>query len=414
MKKISRRQFAALFAAGLLSACGAPQQLKPGSSAPAASGAPLGTDYAQPDFTCPDAVSALHQLGLSLLRNRAAEDKNAVLSPYSISIALSMAANGACGSTLSEMEKVIGRPVGQMNSFYADRKAAENDQLVTANALWVRDIPGLNIRAEFLETLRSSYEAEAFSHSFDKTIVQEVNSWINTNTKGLIPAMLSKEPEDDVMTLLVNALSFEAKWETEYNKYALQDGTFHCADGTETTVTLMHSREKHYLKGENATGVMKFYEGRKYAFAALLPNEGTTALQLLESLDGSALKELLDSRREAEVNSAIPAFEADCPSPLVQPLKALGMELPFTDGADFSAMAEKHLVLGSVLHRAVIKVDGLGTKAGAATVVSVYTTAMPSEPPEVFDVILDRPFVYLLVDTENNAPLMMGVVQQLK
>lgn len=49
-----------------------------------------------------------------------------------------------------------------------------------------------------------------------------------------------------------------------------------------------------------------------------------------------------------------------------------------------------------------------GTKAAAVT--AVATDAASAEPPEVHRVVLDRPFVYMIVDTHANLPLFLGTV----
>ena len=86
--------------------------------------------------------------------------------------------------------------------------------------------------------------------------------------------------------------------------------------------------------------------------------------------------------------------------------------------ADFSGMAEiadgDNICISRVLHKTYIAVDESGTKAGAATVVEMTESAV-FEPEQPKEVILDRPFVYLLIDCENgNAPVFIGTVEDLK
>ena len=94
-------------------------------------------------------------------------------------------------------------------------------------------------------------------------------------------------------------------------------------------------------------------------------------------------------------------------------LKAMGMTDAF-DGAlaDFGGMGESaqgNVFINRVLHKTFIEVDGLGTRAGAATVVEMNEeSAMIVE--DVKRVFLDRPFAYMIVDTQYNVPLFFGVV----
>ena len=64
--------------------------------------------------------------------------------------------------------------------------------------------------------------------------------------------------------------------------------------------------------------------------------------------------------------------------------------------------------ISRVLHKTFISVGEKGTKTGAATVVEANCgSAMPREPKEVY---LDRPFVYMLIDCENNIPFFIGTL----
>jgi serpin B len=94
----------------------------------------------------------------------------------------------------------------------------------------------------------------------------------------------------------------------------------------------------------------------------------------------------------------------------------MGMNDAFDpDLADFSALGEcgngDNLYIGQVIHKTFLKLDEKGTRAGAAAAVTVFaTSAMREAPPRV---ILDRPFIYLLLDTETNIPLFIGTVDSL-
>ena len=77
--------------------------------------------------------------------------------------------------------------------------------------------------------------------------------------------------------------------------------------------------------------------------------------------------------------------------------------------ADLSAMGSTStgmLYINQVLHKTFINVDEKGTQAGAATMVAAGDGA--EAPHEVKQVHLDRPFLYMIVDTRKNIPLFMG------
>jgi serpin B len=69
-------------------------------------------------------------------------------------------------------------------------------------------------------------------------------------------------------------------------------------------------------------------------------------------------------------------------------------------------------MIGRVLHKTHIDVDAEGTKAAAATAATITFKGMPLEP-ERKTVILNRPFLYMIVDTNTNLPMFIGTVQNL-
>ena len=93
---------------------------------------------------------------------------------------------------------------------------------------------------------------------------------------------------------------------------------------------------------------------------------------------------------------------------LKEPLKALGMSVAFGDDADFSRMtAEARLAITDVLHQTFVAVDEAGTEAAAATAVVMGETSMPVTQNEL---VLDRPFLFVVHDTRHGTPLFVGRV----
>ena len=352
-----------------------------------------------------------------IFRQSAAEKgENALVSPLSVMIALAMTANGAEGETKKQMESVLGGTISieQLNEYlhtYVENlPTSEKAYFSMANSIWV-DEPEISVREEFLQTNADYYDADVFSERFDgdKTC-DKINAWVEENTNGMIKDILNEVPESTVM-FLVNALAFEAEWRTEYAEYSIREADFTEADGEKVKVEMMHSEEDVYLHDKNTTGFIKRYQGG-YSFVALLPDEGMTIEEYVEGLTGKKLQKLLESREYAEVNASLPKFEYEYDIQMNGILQNMGMVDAF-DGAiaNLSNMGESkngNLFISRVLHKTFIKVDNLGTKAGAATVVAVDTESGSLTPPKV--VRLDRPFVYMIIDDATNLPIFIGMV----
>ena len=358
-----------------------------------------------------DAGEAAARLGLGLLS--LSEGENPLLSPLSILYALAMTENGAAGETLAEMETLLGRPVEELNAalgaYLADKSDSAQGTLHLANGIWLREGEGFTAEPDFLQVNADCYQAGIYAAPFTDATLRDINAFVREHTDGMIDGILSELPPDAVM-VLVNALAFQAEWQDKYETEA-RPHEFTREDGTVTEVPMLFGGEYRYLETENASGFLKPYQGGRYAFAALLPSEGVTAAELLASLTPEGLRELIAQPRDCEVRTGLPKFQLSYDADLTSLLPQLGMAQAFDpEIADFSRLgsaADGNLYIGQVRHRTFIAVGEKGTRAGAATSVAMNeTSAMPVEEPKV--VILDRPFLYAIWDTEANLPVFLG------
>ena len=358
-----------------------------------------------------NAVATDFALRLFQAEQKAGE--NTLVSPLSVLCALAMTANGAQGETREQMENVLGMKVETLNGYlYTYIQSLEkNKALHLANSIWFTDNQRFTVNNDFLQTNADYYGADLYRAPFDESTCKSINDWVKERTNGMIPQILDKIPPEAVM-YLVNALAFEAKWEEVYEKYQVHEGEFTTEDGQKKTVEFMAGMEHAFLETAKATGFMKYYEGRQYAFAALLPNEGVTVQELLDSLTGAELHELLTHPGETYVETQLPKFETGYDTELSEVLSAMGMPIAFDGGrADFSALGTSeagNICISRVLHKTFISVAEQGTRAGAATVVEMNEGAMLIE--DLKTVTLDRPFLYMLVDVETGTPFFIGTM----
>ena len=228
----------------------------------------------------------------------------------------------------------------------------------------------------------------------------------------MIPSILDYIPQEAVM-YLVNALAFDAEWLETYTEEQVGNYTFTTAEGTQKSVPFLHGTEGHYIEDENAKGFIKYYKGAKYAFAAILPNEGMTPEEYMKTVSGEHLSEMISNVEFCEVLTKLPKFKTEYSVEMSGVLKNMGMPVAFNpELADFTGLGtsdEGNIFISRVLHKTFIEVDEKGTKAGAATVVEMADngTGIIDEPKEVY---LTRPFVYMLIDCEANIPFFIGVM----
>lgn len=370
-------------------------------------------------------ATALTNFGVELLKQTHNEADNVLVSPLSVEYALSMTANGARDNTLVQMESILGMPVDDLNAqlhayqqFLSTREGAtENDTqtqaLKLANAIWFKD--DLDVNRDFLQVNANYYGAGAFQAPFDTSTKDDINQWVSDHTDAMIPELVDEIPDEAIM-YLVNALAFEERWLDPYEDSQVRDGTFTTQDGTEQTAGFMYSDEDSYLEGAGATGFTKAYEGARFKFVALLPDEGTTVDDLIAHLDGETLRTMLTESEYITVHTALPKFENEFDTNLVDALAAMGMPDAFdADLANFTGIATvepgHNIIINRILHKTYISVDETGTKAAAATSVEMMNETSAMEPEDEKTVYLDRPFAYLIVDQYSELPVFMGVVR---
>ena len=369
-----------------------------------------------PDMDAGAAAAA--DFGVRLFKTSMEEGENTLISPLSVLYALAMTANGADGETLAQMEQVLGMDVDNLNSYmlaYLELLPESKDyKMSLANSIWFKDDPNFAVEQSFLQTNADYYGAGAYKAAFDEGTRNDINNWVKEHTDGMIPEIIDEIPDEAIM-YLVNALAFDAKWADEYEEHQIREGRFTMEDGIRQDVDMMHSEEHTYLEDDMATGFIKYYKDRKYAFVAMLPNEGVSVSQYVDSLTGEHLRELLNNPQDLTVFASIPKFETEYDIEMSEVLQEMGMTDAFDwQVADFSRLGTynvdgMNICINRVLHKTFISVSEQGTRAGAATAVEMVAEGA-MEIVEFKEVVLDRPFVYMLIDCETNLPFFIGTM----
>ncbi len=368
-------------------------------------------------------AQAFNNFSVELFKQSVKQDlkqgRNTLVSPESVSFALGMTANGANNNTLVQMKNVLCGTMSladynkNMNLLISDahNSNSENSKLEIANSVWLKDMKGLTLKESFVKTCKEQFNAEMFKAPFDKSTVESINGWVNEKTHNMIPRIV-ETLDANARAVLVNCVAFDSKWAVPYDEDQIKENCeFTNANGEKTNCTMLSSKEKFYVEGEHETGFVKEYSGGKYVFMAVLPNEGTGIYEYVSSLTADRFAKLYKERTgRYDVKTKTPQFKYDYDINLNETLRGMGMEEAFTMNADFSNMTgDKSLYIGSVLHKTHIELDANGTKAAAATAVTMDAKcALDESLPKT--VYLDRPFVYAIMDTRTGLPVFMGTV----
>ena len=340
-------------------------------------------------------------------------DKNIFISPFSISTALTMTTNGANGQTLDDMRstlKIQDFEMAQVNESYKQLLDILPDldpqtKLKLANSIWHQiDYPVLE---EFLQLNASYFSSEVIPIEFkDSGVVEQVNKWVDENTDGLIKDAISELPPNVVM-LLINTIYFKGSWQTEFDPEDTKEADFFTYGDGPVKVDMMHLEENDfpYFSNEFFQAIDLPYGDSIFSMTVLLPNEGHTVSDIIAEMSPETWDQWLNSFQTQGVELFLPKFKMKYDKKLKRTLSDMGMELPFTDFADFSKMINGGGVkIDEVIHKAFVEVNEEGTEAAAVTVVVIVETSMPIIPV----VEVNRPFLYIIRDNKTNSILFMG------
>lgn len=348
-----------------------------------------------------------------------------LVSPLSVALALSMTANGAAGNTLAQFQDVLGGGVDlvELNTACAQLMAdyqglGGSTKCAIANSLWVD--PEGQIKDDFIGQCRGIFDAQVFSAQLSEPgIVKDLNSWVSQHTNKMIPEIIDQPFPEDTACLLVNALYLKNSWLSEFDPLSTHTMDFHHAGGPDSQVEYLRKFDTQlsYLQGKGAQGVVLPYDDGRLAFVAILPDlypDSPDFGQWLNNLEGNSLSQLINNREDAIFLSfAMPKFSAEWKGNLEDTLPLLGLEDAFVPGAaDFSSLGDspEGYYISQVIHATKIEVNEKGTEAAAATVVAAESGAT-APPQEGITLILDRPFLYGIVDLYTGVPLFLGTYE---
>ena len=348
-----------------------------------------------------------------------------LVSPLSVALALSMTANGAAGNTLAQFQDVLGGGVDlvELNTACAQLMAdyqglGGSTKCAIANSLWVD--PEGQIKDEFIGQCRGIFDAQVFSAQLSEPgIVKDLNSWVSQHTNKMIPEIIDQPFPEETACLLVNALYLKNSWLSEFDPLSTHTMDFHHAGGPDSQVEYLRKFDTQlsYLQGKGAQGVVLPYDDGRLAFVAILPDlypDSPDFGQWLNNLEGNSLSQLINNREDAIFLSfAMPKFSAEWKGNLEDTLPLLGLEDAFVPGAaDFSSLGDspEGYYISQVIHATKIEVNEKGTEAAAATVVAAESGAT-APPQEGITLILDRPFLYGIVDLYTGVPLFLGTYE---
>ncbi len=352
-----------------------------------------------------------------------AGEENRVFSPLNLYMALGMLAEVTDGESRQQILDLLGAESLEALRSQAGalwRASYQDDGVVAsilASSLWLSDRE--TYRSETLEDLAEHYFASSFrgemgSPEYDAML----QSWINEQTGGLLQGQASGlHMSPETVLALAATIYFKAPWTDSFAPEKTESGVFYGPGGEQTLDFLHASRQTDLFWGERFTAA-GLSMGNGGAMWFVLPDEGVTPEELLD--DPEAMSFLLcrnkyewENQKYLMVNYAVPKFDVSSDLDLIEGLRALGIDRVLDPArADFSPLTEDadELYVSQARHAARVLVDEDGCEAAAYTVIMVAAgAAMP--PEDEADFVLDRPFLFVITNSDG-LPLFTGLVNR--
>lgn len=341
------------------------------------------------------------------------DDKNYMVSPFSLKMAMSLAANGADGTTKDEILTAFG--IDNLDSYNTAAKelieryeGTSSVKLNVANSIWLnKDVAGKDIKfTDEYKKLVSEYYKGTASEEDAKNIAMKINSWVEKKTNNKIKNLL---PEGDAkfLSVLVNTIYFKGEWAEQFEEYATKEEDFTDRNGKVEKTDFMHKTERYrFYEDENMKMVRVPYKGGKTAMYLVLPTNE----------DKMDIATALDNMNSYKVRLSFPKFKTEYSLSFKEILKHIGIEKAFEKwDAEFDEVMfegvkeEENVYVDDVLQKTFIEVDENGTEAAAATAVIMNeATSIGPSMEEIKEFKADRPFIYFIRDDVTHEVLFIG------
>ncbi|XP_058125675.1 antichymotrypsin-2-like isoform X3 [Anopheles coustani] len=338
--------------------------------------------------------------------------ENVVISPFSISACLSLAAMGAGGLTAEQMFTGLNYgSAASAKSTVADNyrrllTRLESDSTVNvANKIYVMQNYGIKSAFNAIATNSFRSEAESVDFSQSEAAAKTINGWVESKTNNKIKDLISPDSLDDLSRMvLVNAVHFKGTWAYQFNPQLTRPFPFWTSETESRDVPMMNLKKDfayNNFEDQGFSALELTYSGSDMTMLVLLPNERTGLAALEQKLPSLNFSELTAKMHKQEVEVFLPKFKIEFTRDLNEDLKKLGMDRMFSDSAEFPDLLEQDepLKVSKVVHKAFIEVNEEGTEAAAATGMLFMACSMIISEPRIFKA--DHPFIYTLVSREK-------------
>lgn len=337
------------------------------------------------------------------------DNKNPVVSPYGLNTVLSLIANAAGADDqpvfLDYLDATDLQTLNRYNhSLITDLPGYDDKvQMGVANSIWAsREI---TVKSEYSSTVGKWYNAGINSYNPEDPdgAVREINEWVRRNTRGLIDEAFHKGIKLEKV-IFINALYFNGEWKEKFDENETERGLFICGSGQRLTTPIMHTYRKAVTGKIDGASVCSLPFGNgSFKITFILPDRDVRTF--LRGANDGWLSEVIGIDEEKLIDIYIPRFKISFEYLFED--KELGVKLNDLLGSErvYPNLSNTPIHLDQVRQKVVFELDENGGRGAAAT-----SVGCGSSGPSEFN--LDRPFIFVVSNTDCSSPLFLGVVNK--
>ena len=344
-------------------------------------------------------------------------DKSEIISPISITYALGMLNNGAAGETQAQINKVLGfgeTGADGINAFCGKMltEAPKLDKLtkvLIANTIFMNK--NYVLKPDFIQMAKQFYDAEPETRDFnDGQTLDVINKWGNDHTEGMIPKILTEDEFNTfAVSYLLNAIYFKGAWAEKFDKADTKDEAFNTGTAIKQVPMMHQEHEFNYREDELCQALRLPYGNNAYAITLLLPKEGKTLNDVLQTLTADTWGQYRWMSNVALVDVKLPRFESNSSFDLREIMTKLGMPNAFISNlAEFPNFCNVPTYIGLMKQVARIKLNEEGTEAAAVTIVGMDNCTAVTTDPQRVNFHANRPFLYVISEQSTGAIFFIG------
>jgi serine protease inhibitor len=342
------------------------------------------------------------------------ELENIIFSPYSFYIALCILLNGTVGEASQAIRKYLhiqdslsdsdlnNYNMSMVNYYYLDEK----NLFSVVNAIFTKVEP----RSEFVDIAIKYYN----SSIFELESVNQVNTWVSEKTKGKITKII--ENIDETKMIIVSTLYFLSEWKYPFEPDMNEKRKFLSIDN-QNEYEFMNQKFQNledvkYYSNDEVELITLPYKLVNIFGVILLPKKDELNKYLLK-INEEDINKLIKKCKTESVRLTLPKFKIEFGEKLQESLKSLGLGILFNGLGDFSNCSKElnNGIQVNIVVKYFLEVNEKGTEAAAVTLISLEPKCKPKK--ETVKMIVDRPFLYLLIDKNKDKHLLLTKVEKI-